>query len=142
MNGLNVGSAGVRVLVANRRGTVTVRSSRLMTTTVRSITRGVTLARTSPFVARFWGPGSSRYLVRVVSSTGRVEAEARGTGSAAVAISSRRAGRYTIRASASVARPGLVPRLSAAWFRRPRRAGAPPDAHSSGVEGGPHRSGR
>jgi hypothetical protein len=115
--GLNVGSASARVLVANHRATVTVRSSRLMTTTARSITRVVTLARTSPFVARFWGPGSSRYLVRVVSSTGRVVAEARGTGSAAIAIGSLRAGRYTIKASTLVARPGLTLRLSAAWFR-------------------------
>jgi hypothetical protein len=115
--GLSVGSATARVLVANRRPTVTVRSSRLMTTTARSITRAVAVGRTGPFVARFWGPGSAQYLVRVVSSTGRVVAEARGTGSAVIAISSLRAGRYTIRASTPVALPGLTLRLSAAWFR-------------------------
>ncbi len=112
-----VGTATARVLVANRRQVVEVRTSRLMTSTVRSITRAVTVSRSGPFVARFRGPPSSRMVVRLVSSSGRVVAEARGTGSAAIAISSLRAGRYMIRASTSVARPGLSLRLSAAWFR-------------------------
>ena len=88
-----------------------------MTSTVHSITRVVTVGWGGPFVGRSWDPPSSRMLIRAVSSTGRVVAEARGTGAAAIAISSLRAGRYTIRASASVACPGLVLRLSAAWFR-------------------------
>jgi hypothetical protein len=88
-----------------------------MTTTARSLSRGVTLARTSPLVARFWGPSSAQYLVRVVSSTGRVVAEARGTGSAAIAISSLRPGRYSIKASTPVALAGRTLRLSAAWLR-------------------------
>ena len=115
--GLSVGSASVRVLVANRRAAATVRSSQLVTTTARSITRGVTLAKSSPFVARSWGPSSSSLAVRVISSTGRVVAEARGSGATAIAISSLPAGRYTIRASASVALPGSTIRLSAAWLR-------------------------
>jgi hypothetical protein len=65
--GLNVGSASARVLVANTRAAATLRTSRPMTATARSITQEVTLARTSPFVARFWGPGSAWYLVRVVN---------------------------------------------------------------------------
>lgn len=115
--GLNTGTASVRVLVANRRTVATLRASQLMTATVRSITRHVTLARTSPFVARFWGPGPSRYVVRVVGSTGRVVAEGRGTGAAAIALSSLRAGTYTIRAFTPVAVPGSLLLLSAAWFR-------------------------
>ena len=115
--GLNVGSASARVLVANTRAVATLRTSRPMTATARSITREVTLARTSPFVARFWGPGSAWYLVRVVDASGGVVAEARGTGAASIAIGSLRPGRYTIKASTPVALPGLTLRLSAAWFR-------------------------
>ncbi|HSW42443.1 MAG TPA: S8 family serine peptidase [Patescibacteria group bacterium] len=115
--GLNVGSASARVLVANRRTVTTLRTSLLMTATNRSITRRVTVPRTSPLVARFWGPGSSRYVVRVVDSAGRVVAEARGTGAAAIALTSLPAGTYTIRALTPAAVPGRFLRLSAAWFR-------------------------
>ncbi len=115
--GLEVGSATVGVLVANRRAVTTTRTSRLMTATARSITWEVSLPRTSPFVARSWGPASSRFLLRVVGPTGRVMAEARGSGAAAVAIGSLPAGRYTIRTSTPVAVPGVGLNLSAAWFR-------------------------
>jgi hypothetical protein len=112
-----VGSATARVLVANRRPVVEVRTSRLMAPTVRTITRAVNVGRTGPFVTRFWGAPSSPMLLRVVSATGRIVARAQGTGSVAISISSLRAGRYTIRAVSSVALPGLRLRLSAAWFR-------------------------
>lgn len=88
-----------------------------MTSTVRSITRVVTVGWGGPFVARSWDPPSSRMLIRAVSSTGRVVAAARGHRLRRHRDLVAAAGRYTIRASASVACPGLVLRLSAAWFR-------------------------
>ncbi len=116
-SGLGVGSAKVRVLVANDRAVASVRASLRMTGAARSLTRTVRLGRASPFVARFTGPAGSALRVRVLSSTGRVVADVRGTGSAAVALSSLRAGRYSIRASAGTSVSGRYLRLSADWFR-------------------------
>jgi subtilisin family serine protease len=117
--GLDQGAVKVRVLVANDRAVTSIRASRLMTATVRRLSRDVTLARTGPFVARTSGPAGSALRLRLLSSTGRVVAEVDGTGSAAIAISSLRAGRYSLRASVAAATvvPGRNLRLSADWFR-------------------------
>jgi hypothetical protein len=56
-------------------------------------------------------------VIRLVDAAGRVVADARGTGAAALAIAALPAGRYTLRASAAVGRPGSTLRLSGAWFR-------------------------
>ena len=115
--GLKVGSASVRVLVANRRAATVISNTRSMTPTVRSITRSVTLAARTPFVARFTGPSDSSLALRLVDASGRIVVERLGTGTAAVALSSLAAGRYSLRATTTVARPGLVLRLSAGWLR-------------------------
>ena len=117
--GLNLGTMNVRVLVANDRAVTSIRASRLMTATVRRLPRTVTLARTGPFVARATGPAGSALRLRLLASNGRVVADVQGTGSAAIAISSLRAGRYSLRASVSAATavPGRNLRLSADWFR-------------------------
>lgn len=114
--GLNVGSASARVLVANTRAVATVRGTLLMTTTARSVTRQMTLAKPSPVVVRVTGPALSLQAVRVIDASGRVVAEARGSGAAVIALSSLRAGRYTIRASTPVAVPSSSLRLVASWF--------------------------
>jgi hypothetical protein len=116
-SGLRVGSVGAHVLVANRREVGSVKTALLMTTSARSITRVATLSRSSPFVARFRGPAASTLRVRIVSSSGRVVADVRGRGTVAVALTSLRAGRYTIRAWAGTAVPGRHLRLSAGWLR-------------------------
>lgn len=115
--GLQVGSTGARVLVANGRAVASVSGSLAMTATARSISRAVALARTGPFVARVSGPSRAQLVIRLVDGSGRVVATARGTGSAALALPSLRAGRYTLRASATVAQPGSTLRFSGAWFR-------------------------
>jgi subtilisin family serine protease len=116
-SGLKVGSSTVRVLVANDRRLASVRTSRLMTATARSIGRSITIGRSGPFVARVRGPGSTSLVLRLYGASGRVVAEARGTGYAGLSLASLRAGRYTLRAAASVAVPGRNLRLSADWFR-------------------------
>jgi subtilisin family serine protease len=115
--GLQVGTAGARVLVANHRAASMIDAWLGMTSTTRRINRSVTLGTGSPFVARVTGPGSSRLVLTVVDAGGLIVARARGTGSAAVALASLRAGRYTLRASADVARRGMSLRLTAAWLR-------------------------
>lgn len=118
-SGLGLGTTKVRVLVANDRAVSSVRASRRMTPTIRRLVREVALARTGPFVARVTGPAGSALRLRLLTSSGRVVAEVDGTGSAAIAISSLRAGRYSLRASVSAATavPGRYLRLSADWFR-------------------------
>jgi len=115
--GLQVGSTRARVLVANDRAVASVRGSLVMTSTARSISRPVTLAGSGPFVARTWGPSTARLVISLVDGSGRVVATARGTGSAALAVSALGAGRYTLRASAAAGVPGATLRLSGAWFR-------------------------
>ncbi len=117
--GLDLGTAKVRILVANERAVSSLRASRRMTPTVHRLVREVTLARTGPFVARATAPPGSALRLRLLSATGRVVAEVVGTGSAAIAFSSLRAGRYSLRASVGAATvvPGRFLRLSADWFR-------------------------
>ncbi len=77
----------------------------------------MTLARRSAFVARSTGPSGAWLVLRLVDRSGRIVAEARGTGTAVIAVSSLRPGRYRLRAVTPVARPGLSLRLRAAWLR-------------------------
>ncbi len=115
--GLRVGSASVRVLVANQRPAGTISATLTMTATARSLARSVTLARQSPLVARVTGPGASGVVVSLVDASGRTVAKGSGVGAASIEISSLRAGRYTLRASANAASPGLSLGLRAAWLR-------------------------
>lgn len=115
--GLNSGSALARVLVANDRTTSALRASLTMTSTRRSLTRTITLGRTTPLVARFTAPAGTAVRLRLVSSSGTVLADVRGTGVAAIALSSVRYGRYSLRGWAAVATPGHAMSLRADWFR-------------------------
>ena len=115
--GLRVGSASVRVLVANQRPAGTISSTLAMTATARSLARSLTLTRQTPFVARVTGPSASGLVVRLVDASGRTVATSSGIGAATIEISSLRAGRYLLRASANSASPGLSLGLRAAWLR-------------------------
>ena len=103
--------------MANGRAVASVSGSLAMTATARSISRPVALARHGPFVARTWRVPGAQLVIRLVDGSGRVVATARGTGSAALALPSLRAGRYTLRAAAAVGFAGSTLRLSGAWFR-------------------------
>ena len=115
--GLAVGSRTVTVLVANDRRVGSLRASRTMTATTRTISRTITLGRTTPLVARFTAPAGTTVRLRVVGPSGKILADVTGSGAAAVALSGLKAGRYALRASAAKATPGLVLRLRADWFR-------------------------
>ncbi len=115
--GLRVGSSSVRVLVANRRRAVSIRAALAMTRNARSIVRSVTLATRTALVARCTGPSGLPLVLSVIDASGKVVAQGRGAGSAVVALSSLRPGRYRLRALTAVARPGLSLRLTAAWLR-------------------------
>ncbi len=106
--GLAVGSRTVTVLVANDRAVRALRASRTMTATDRSLNRTIRLGRKSPLVARFTAPSGTTVRLRVINANGKVLADVRGTGAAAVALTGLKAGRYTLRASAATATPGAV----------------------------------
>jgi subtilisin family serine protease len=114
--GLQVGWGTVYALVANHRTAVTIRSTLTMTRTKRVLSRDVTIRASGPFVARTSGPSSSSLLLVLVDRSGHVVATARGIGSAVIARGSLRPGRYRLRATASVAVPGLPLRLTGSWF--------------------------
>ena len=115
--GLRSSSATVHVLVANRRAASSLGSSVKMTSVVRSTSRWLTLRTRSAFVARVSGPGDGHVVLSLVGASGRLILRVRGTGSAAIALSSLAAGRYRVFASTNVARPGLSLGLTAAWLR-------------------------
>ena len=115
--GLAVGSRTVKVLVANDRAVGALRASRTMTATDRSLSRTIRLGRKTPLVARFTAPSGTTVRLRVLNANGKVLADVRGTGAAAVALSGLKAGRYKLRASAATATPGRTIRLRADWFR-------------------------
>ena len=68
-------------------------------------------------MARVSGPGDAHVVLSLVSASGKLVLRVRGTGSAAIALSSLAAGRYRVYASTNVARPGLSLGMSAAWLR-------------------------
>jgi subtilisin family serine protease len=115
--GLNAGTTLTRVLVANDRSVGSLRASTIMTSTRRSLTKTITLRRTTPFVARLSAPAGTSVRLRLVSSSGKVLADVRGTGVAVIALSSVRYGRYSLRSWAAVATPGRTLAVRADWFR-------------------------
>ena len=115
--GLQVGSASARVLVANDRRVGRARTSAPMTSARPTVTRSISLARRTPLVARVRAPTGTMLRVRVVNASGRIVAEAWGSGAAVAARGTLRAGRYTIRARAITPSSGGELRLRAAWLR-------------------------